>query len=133
MRLTVLSGSPVNGLAAHAAWTAPLLLLGCVQWQPIPSSQLSARPLPRWVQVTTTDSARFTLEHARVLAGDTLTGRSYSAADSEPLIRIPSGQIAHLEARVPSGPGSIGVAALVIGGVALFFFTLGHAADDTTR
>jgi hypothetical protein len=71
------------------------------------------------VQVTTTDSTHYLLEHARVAAGDTIVGRSSTAKDSEPLVRIPSRRIAHIEARVPSAPGSIGVGALVLGGVAL--------------
>jgi hypothetical protein len=36
-------------------------------------------------------------------------------------------EIAHLEARVPSGPGSIGVGLVVIGGVLAMFALIGHA------
>lgn len=122
----------VPRLPAAAAWAALVWLQACVQWQAIPPAQVSARPLPRWVAVTTIDSAHFMLEHAHVLPGDTLTGRSSTAANSESSIRIPNSHIAHLEARVPSGPGSLGVAALVLGGVGLLLFTVGHAADHTT-
>lgn len=108
-----------------AVLAAPLLLLaGCVVWSPLPPVQRIDRPLPRWVQVTTIDSTRFMLEHARVVAGDTVVGRSSTAEDSAPLIRIPSSRIAHLEARVPSGPGSIGVGALVIGGTFLLLASI---------
>jgi hypothetical protein len=97
-----------------------------------PPSQVSARRMPRLVQVTTIDSARFMLERARVLPGDTLTGRSVTAADSEPPIRIPGSQIAHLEARVPTIAGAIRGAGLVLGGTALFPFLVGRAGDSGT-
>ena len=126
------SGHRATRRLAIAAWAALPWLLGCVQWQSIPPSQVSARRMPRWVQVTTIDSARFMLEHARMLPGDTLTGRSATASDSEPSIRIPGSQIAHLEARVPSAAGSIREAGLVLGGTALFLFLLGRAADSGT-
>ena len=114
-----------------AAWAVLPWLMGCVQWQSIPPSQISARPLPRWVLVTTRDSAHFTLEHARVLPGDTLTGRPDTAAEWEPAVRIPASQIAHMEGREPSGTGSIGVGALVLGGLAVFLIAVGHAGSST--
>ena len=92
-----------------------VLLLGtaCVRWQRIPSAGISARPLPRWVRITTRDSVHYTLADARVVPGDTLVGRPEAAASS---VRLPLAEIAHLEARVPSGPGSIGVGIVVIAG-----------------
>lgn len=74
---------------------------------------MSARPLPRWVQVTTRDSAHYLLEDARVVPGDSLVGRSADEASS---VRLPLAEIAHLEARVPSGPRSIGAGVVVICG-----------------
>lgn len=131
-RLHLSSSQRPRGRVVVAACTTLACLVGCVRWQTIPPSQIAARPLPRWVQVTTTDSARFVLERAHVLPGDTLTGRSSMAADSDSPIRIPGSRIAHLEARVPSGPGSIGVAVLVVGGLGLFVFAVGHAAGSST-
>ena len=98
-----------------AVCTALLLGTGCVRWQTIPNGGISARALPRWVQLTTRDSVHYMLEDARIVAGDTLVGRPEHAATS---VRLPLAEIAHLEARVPSGPGSIGVGIVVI---AVFF------------
>lgn len=103
-----------------------------MQWKSIPPSQVGAHSLPRWVHVTTVDSARFTLERARVLPGDTLTGRSTRAAGADPPIRIPGNQIAHLEARVPTAAGLVKGTGLVLGGTALVLFLIGHAADSGT-
>jgi len=110
---------------------APLLLVNCVKWQSIPPSQLSARALPRWIEVTTIDSARYVLEHAQV-RGDTIIGRLSAATEAERPMRIPSNRVAHVEARVPSGSGSIGVTALVVGGLTVYLFLLGRAADSGT-
>jgi hypothetical protein len=65
------------------------------------------------VQVTTRDSARYLLEDARVVSGDSLVGRAANVASP---VRLPIAEIAHLEARVPSGPGSIGMGVVVICG-----------------
>jgi hypothetical protein len=106
-----------------------LLASGCVRWQSVPVSELGERPLPRWVHVTTRDSAHYTLQEARLVAGDTLVGRSADASDALPPVRLPRADIARLEARVPSGPGSIGVGALVVGGVVGLVALIGHAGD----
>lgn len=92
-----------------------ILLVGtaCVRWQPVPSASVSERPLPRWVEVTTRDSVHYILKDARVVPGDTLVGLPDDAAS---VVRLPLAEIAHLEARVPSGPGSIGMGVVVLGG-----------------
>jgi hypothetical protein len=102
-------------LGTNARLLSTVLLLGtaCVRWQAVPGPSISARPLPRWVQVTTRDSAHYMLEDARVVPGDSLVGRPGNAASS---VRLPIAEIAHLEARVPSGPRSIGMGVVVIGG-----------------
>jgi hypothetical protein len=105
--------------------TVLLLGGGCVRWQPISRASVSARPLPRWVQLTTRDSVHYMLEDARVTPGDTLVGRPADAARS---VRLPLAEIAHLEARVPSGPRSIGMGALLIGGLAAALALIGGAA-----
>jgi hypothetical protein len=110
------------GLAAAGV----ILLAGCVRWQGIPVAP--APSLPRWVRVTTSDSVQRLLEDASVVPGDTLVGRSTGNAGGEQLIRIPATEIAHLEARVPNGAGSIGVAAIVLLGLAAFIGLVGHAS-----
>jgi hypothetical protein len=77
------------------------------------------------VQVTTRDSTRYSLEDARVLPGDTLVGRPADGAERQ--VRLPVAEIASVDARVPSGPGSIGVGALIIGGVLGLIALIGHA------
>jgi hypothetical protein len=76
------------------------------------------------VQVTTRDSARYLLEDARVVSGDSLVGRAANVASP---VRLPIAEIAHLEARVPSGPGSIGMAIVVICGLFGLVALIGHA------
>jgi len=126
------SGHRATRRLVVVAWAALPGLLGCMQWKSIPPSQVSAGRMPRWVQVTTIDSTRFMLESARVLPGDTLTGRSTAAADSEPPIRIPASRIAHLEGRVATPGGLIRGTGLVLGGTALFLFLVGHAGASGT-
>jgi hypothetical protein len=105
-----------------------LLIAGCAQWQSVPVSEVRARPLPRWVQVTTRDSVHYTLQRARVVPGDTLVGNSADAGQGESDVRLPLAAIARLDARVPSGAGSIGVGVLVVAGVAGLVALIGHAA-----
>ena len=115
-------------LASSVLASSALLLLGtaCVRWQPVSGADICARPLPRWVQVTMRDSVHYMLRDARVVTGDTLVG---DPGTSPSLVRLPVADIAHLEARVPSGPGSIGVGALVVvgffGALALLTSALG--------
>ena len=103
------------------------LVAACVRWQSIPVAELAARPLPRWVQVTTRDSTRYTLEDARLVPGDTLVGRP-AGDEAAKRVRLPIAEIANVDARVPSGPGSIGVGALIIGAVLGSIALIGHAA-----
>jgi hypothetical protein len=105
-----------------------LFLLGtaCVRWQPIPSADVSTRPLPRFVQLTTRDSVHYMLEEAHVVRGDTLVGRS---TDDAPSVRLPIGEIAHLEARVPSGPRSIGMGIVVASGFVAMLALIGSAVS----
>jgi len=99
----------------------------CVRWQTVRPADMSAQPLlPRWVRVTTRDSTHRLVERA-VIRGDTLIGRASDDAGA-PLTRIPTADIAHLEAREPSLGGSLGVMALVFLGVAGFFIAVGYAA-----
>ena len=111
------------------ASVATILVAGCVRWQSIPVSAVGERDLPRWVHVTTRDSAHYTLQDARLLAGDTLVGRPEDGGSGGATVRLPLAEVARLEARVPSGPGSIGVGALVVAGVAGLVALVGHAAD----
>lgn len=113
----------------HVAALSMLALLvasGCMRWQSVSVSEAAARPLPRLVSVTTTDSVHHVLERARFV-GDTLIGRARDAADSQEL-RIPSSRIAHMQARLPSLPGAIGVGALVALGLWGLLYSIGHAA-----
>ena len=119
-----LSRLPRGRVAGRALCTVLLLATACVRWQSVPPAGISERPLPRWVQVTTRDSVHYTLEHARVAPGDTLVGRPEDAAS---VVRLPMADIAHMEARVPSGPGSIGVGLAVIFGVLAMVALIGHA------
>jgi hypothetical protein len=126
-------GRPRSSRCRPGARASPIitfLLLGtaCVRWQPVASSDIAARPLPRWVQVTTCDSVHYRLEHARFVPGDSLVGTSVETASS---VRLPVAEIAHLEARVPSGSGSIGTGLAVIGGVAVVLVLLGHVSSPT--
>lgn len=105
----------------------------CVQWRPVapppataPTASAAQR-LPRWVRVTTRDSTRYLLEDA-TFRGDTLVGQARDDRAPSPLRRVPAADIAHLEARVPSVTGSVGVAAGVVAGVAAFAWAVGHAA-----
>ena len=109
-----------------AALPYALVVTGCVRWESVPVGDAGARPLPRWVEVTTRDSTHYTLEEARVVPGDTLVGRAESGQSELP-VRLPLAPIAHLEARVPSGAGSIGVGALVLGGLAALLALIGHS------
>ena len=121
------SASRITRWAVRMGVPSVLLLLdACVRWQSIPVAELSARPLPRWVQVTTRDSTRYTLEGARLLPGDTLVG-SPAGDDPQRRVRLPLAEIANVDARVPSGSGSIGVGALIIGGVLGLIALIGHA------
>jgi hypothetical protein len=108
-------------------------LAACVQWRPVapppaPALTASRAPgLPRWVRVTTRDSARYLLEDAE-FRGDTLVGQG-SVDRAAPLVRVPTTDIAHLEARLPSLSGSVGVAAGVLAGLGAFLWFVGHAAE----
>lgn len=82
--------------------------------------------LPRWVRVTTRDSVRQLLHDARVIAGDTLRAHLAENAKGAEVVRIPAAEIAHLEARVPSGFGSVGVALMVLLGLAATLALVGH-------
>ena len=113
------------GTRALVLITVLVLGTGCVRWQPISGAGISARPLPRWVQLTTRDSVHYMLEDARVVPGDTLLGRPENAASP---VRLPIADIAHLEARVPSGPGSIGVGILVLVGFMGVWALIGQLA-----
>ena len=115
----------VSGPRTNALPLSAVLLLGtaCVRWQPISSAGVSARPLPRWVQITTRDSVHYMLEDARVVPGDSLVGRP---ADASAAVRLPIAEIAHLEARVPSGPRSIGIGVVVIGGFVAMLALIGQ-------
>lgn len=100
---------------------------GCMRWQSVPPSDVTAQPpLPRWVRVTTHDSTHLLLERAQ-LRGDTLIGRAGDDA-AAPLARIPMADVAHIEAREPSLGGSLGVMAVVFLGVAGFIIAIGYAA-----
>jgi hypothetical protein len=103
-----------------------VLLAGCVRWQPLPAAP--TRALPRWVRVTTRDSVHRTLEDARVVSGDTLVGRSAEDDGRERTVRIPASEIVQLEARVPSGAGSVGVAVIVLLGLTALVALVGHAS-----
>jgi len=105
-----------------------LLITGCVRWQSVPVTEVRARPLPRWVQVTTRDSVHYTLQGARVVPGDTLVGNSADAGRDESDVRLPLAAIARLDARVPSGAGSIGAGVLIVAGVAGLVAVIGHAS-----
>ena len=100
----------------------------CVRWQSVPPADVTAQPqLPRWVRVTTRDSTHLLLERAG-LRGDTLVGRANDDTGA-PLARVPMADVAHIEAREPSLSGSVGVAAMVLLGVAAFVAFVGHAAS----
>lgn len=104
---------------------AAVLLSACVHWESV--SPADAPPkLPRWVRVTTRDSVSQLLENP-AFHHDTLVGHASSDATA-PVTRIPAGEIVHLEARVPSLSGSIGVGALVLGSLTTFVYLVGHAA-----
>ena len=107
-----------------------LCFVACVQWQPVvpPPEPGAAARLPRWVRVTTRDSARYLLESA-AFRGDTLVGRAADAGETAAaaLVRVPAANIAHLEVRVPSLTGSAGMAAAILAGVAAFAWAVGHA------
>lgn len=124
----VLFAQCMPGLRTLLVSTVLLLSTACVRWQPVSSVAIAARPLPRWVKVTMRDSAQYRLEHAQVVPGDTLVGDSAATASA---VRLPVAEIAHLEARVPSGPGSIGMGAVVIGSVAAMLVLLGHVSSPT--
>lgn len=110
-------------LSLALAWV--VLCTGCVQWRSVP---VAASPsLPRWVRVTTRDSVQRVLRDARVIAGDTLVGELAGGQRGAEVVRIPAVEIAHLEARLPSGVGSIGVAVLVLFGLAATVALIGHA------
>ena len=104
---------------------AAVLLSACVHWESVSPAEAPPR-LPRWVRVTTRDSVHRTLEDA-AFHHDTLVGRM--GGDDVARVRIPSGEIAHLEARVPSLSGSVGVGALIIGAFVTFVYLVGHAAS----
>jgi hypothetical protein len=115
------------------AWS----LTACVQWRPVaappaPAPAASrAAVLPRWVRVTTRDSARYLLEDAE-FQSDTLVGQGNSDR-ATPLVRVPAADIAHLEARLPSLSGSVGVAAAILAGLGGFLWLIGHTvALETT-
>jgi hypothetical protein len=104
-----------------------VLLAGCVRWQPVPAAP--TRALPRWVRVTTRDSVRRLLEDAGVVSGDTLVGRSAEDdGGGERMVRIPASEIVQLEARVPNGAGSVGVAVIVLLGLTALVALVGHAS-----
>lgn len=105
-----------------------ILAGGCVRWESVPVADVGAGGLPRWVEVTTRDSVHHTLEGARLLPGDTIVGRSADAAPDAPPVRIPVSEIVRLEARLPSGVGSIGVGALILVGLAGLVALIGHAS-----
>ena len=121
------SSSPCSRRTASVP-SVLLLIAGCAQWQSVPVTEVRARPLPRWVQVTTRDSVHYTLQRARVVPGDTLVGNSADAGKGESDVRLPLAAIARLDARVPSGAGSIGAGVLVVAGVAGLVALIGHAA-----
>lgn len=104
-----------------------LACTSCVRWQP--AAVTAGASLPRFVQVTTRDSLRLVLENAAVVPGDTLVGQS---ADGEGVrvVRLAAAAIAHMEVRLPSGIGSIGVAAGVLGGLGAAFYVMGHTAPS---
>ena len=115
--------APRCRLSTRALLLYTLLLLGtaCVEWRPVPSAAVSARPLPLWVQVTTRDSVHYMLKDAQVVPGDTLVGRPANAASS---VRIPVAEIAHLEARVHDAPHSIALLAIAVAGAYLLLARL---------
>ena len=111
-------------MVLHTTTTAACLLLlaGCVRWQGVPSG--TPTEFPRLVRVTTRDSAQYLLEDAKVVAADTVVGRM----EGDRLVRIPPADIAHLEARVPSVSGSLGVALIVLVGIGAALALIGHAS-----
>ena len=105
---------------------AAVLLSACVHWESV--SPADAPPkLPRWVRVTTRDSVSQLLQNA-AFQHDTLVGHASSDA-AAPVTRIPGSEIAHLEARVPSLSGSLGIAAVILGTVVAVFAVIGHATS----
>jgi hypothetical protein len=78
------------------------------------------------VRVTTRDSVQHVLKEA-AFHHDTLVARSLATAS---VIRIPGSEIAHVEARVPSLSGSLGLAAVVLGAFVTFVYLVGHAASS---
>jgi hypothetical protein len=103
---------------------AAVLLSACVHWESVSPADVPPK-LPRWVRVTTRDSVSQLLQNA-AFHHDTLVGQASSDAKA-PVTRIPNDEIAHIEARVPSLSGSIGVAAIVLGAVVTFIYLVGHA------
>lgn len=103
-----------------------MLLTACVRWEAVSPADAPPR-LPRLVRVTSRDSTHRMLEDA-AFRSDTLVGRASDQPDS-PDVRIPLADIAHLEARVPSVSGSLGVAVAVLAALASFVYFVGHAVN----
>lgn len=100
--------------------------LGCVEWNAVDASPGDSPSLPRWVRVTTSDSARRLLEDA-AFRGDTLVGQGGDGPQRGAEVRIARSSIARLEAREPSMSRSAGMAVVLMGGVLALAAALGWA------